>query len=72
MNSIGDLVRRRLAEMGWSQHKLAQALGMRDNQLSALLHRTPRPATLGRLAAALGIEVGYFFGDDARAKKPAK
>jgi len=50
---------------GLSQTQLAQRLGVADKQVSRWEHGTmPRPATLERIAAELGVTANWFFRDD--------
>jgi transcriptional regulator with XRE-family HTH domain len=61
--SVGMRVRERRCELGMTQQKLAEAVGVTFQQLQKYEGGKNR-ITAGRLyqlAVALGVEVGYFF-----------
>ena len=61
---IGERIRRARETAGLSQTELAQRLGVADKQISRWENGVqPRPGTLERVAAALGVEVERFFHD---------
>ncbi len=67
---IGGLIRLRRAQLGMSQTALANKLGVAFQQVQKYERGTNRVAAgrLPPLAAALGVNVGYFYGlDDAAA-----
>ena len=72
---VGKRVRERRREIGMSQTKLGNALGIAFQQIQKYEVGTNRVAT-GRLwdiAKALEVDVGYFFeGIKRRAKRKAK
>jgi UDP-N-acetylglucosamine 1-carboxyvinyltransferase len=64
-----DRVSRRIKEAriakGWSQTRLAQALGVADTQVSRWEHgQMPYSLTLERIAEALDVSAEWFFRDD--------
>ncbi len=72
---VGRRVRERRREMGMSQEKLGNALGISFQQIQKYEAGTNRVAA-GRLwdmASVLEVDVGYFFeGIQKRAKRKAK
>jgi transcriptional regulator with XRE-family HTH domain len=68
---IGGLIRLRRAQLGMTQVTLADKLGVAFQQVQKYEKGTNRVAAgrLPPLAAALGVDVGYFYGlDDAAAE----
>ena len=57
---LGRYLRSMLAERGWSQNDLVRASGVDKTTMSGLFtgKTKPRPATLGRIEAALGLDMG--------------
>jgi transcriptional regulator with XRE-family HTH domain len=62
MTKVGEDVRKARLAKGWTQHRLAAAVGMRETNLCKLEngHHEPATPTLQRLAKALG---GHFVTD---------
>lgn len=65
MDTVKELRRRK----GWSQKDLARASGVGQDTISGVEsgRHDPRPSTLRKLAAALGVEVSDFFEEAALA-----
>ncbi len=72
---VGRRVRERRREIGMSQGKLGNALGVSFQQIQKYEVGTDRvtASRLWALAKALDVDVGYFFeGIQKRAKRKAK
>lgn len=73
---VGQQLRRRRLELGLSQQRLAQAIGVTFQQIQKYEHGTNRvvASRLYDLAKVLHVDVEYFFADAAleaaRAKEP--
>lgn len=69
MRSLGERIRRTRRKKGWTQAKLAEALGIRAGTLSGYEreYRSPDVEMLDRIASVLGVSVDYLLGriDDA-------
>ena len=59
----GGAIVRLLAELGWSQRRLARVASVQPNTLTNLIKHEGQSdtATLERIAKALGVEVGELF-----------
>ncbi len=68
MNALKDIRRRR----GWNQRDLARQAGVGQDTISGIEsgRHEPRPSTLKKLAAALGVEIAELYGEAAQ-KEPA-
>jgi transcriptional regulator with XRE-family HTH domain len=63
--AVGPRIRRRRLELGLTQQRLAELVGVTDEQVhryEASVHRVAA-GRLHRIARALGVEIGYFFED---------
>lgn len=60
--SIGDRIRKRRLELGWTQSRLAQALGVTPQHISVveLDKRTPSLSSLAVLAEELGVNIDFL------------
>ena len=69
--SLGDRIKSRRNELGWTQEELARRLGVRQNVVSRLEAggvKTPNLPMIRRLARVLGVTADYLVGmydDDA-------
>lgn len=59
-------LKQKLAERGLSQRRLAQLACVTSGSISDYLYgtRMPRAAELARLARALGVSMGWLWGED--------
>ena len=61
--SIGDRIRKRRQELGWTQSRLAQALGVTPQHISIVEQdkRAPSLSSLTKLAQELGVTLDYLI-----------
>ncbi len=72
---LRNRIRLALAERGWTQADLVRKSGVDKNTISTLMtgKATPRPSTLGKIEAALGLTPGTLAapGEDDQLAEPA-
>lgn len=59
MSVLASYLRQQLAQRNWSQNQLAARAGLRESVVSNILNKPgilPRPATLRKIAGALGVD----------------
>ena len=68
-NLLGQRIKARIAELGWSQRKLADSLSTTQATVSAwvLGKTTPDPDHLHGLSRVLGVSVAYLLSTDPNA-----
>lgn len=61
--SIGDRIRKRRQELGWTQSRLAHALGVTPQHISVVEQdkRAPSLSSLARLADELGVTIDFII-----------
>lgn len=64
MRSLGERIRRTRRRKGWTQARLANALGIKAGTLSGYEreYRRPDVEMLDRIASVLGVSVDYLLG----------
>jgi transcriptional regulator with XRE-family HTH domain len=72
---VGQVIRRRRGELGWSQEKLAEEASIAATSVVRLENgeiRRPRISTLTRLAGALGVKPGELTGFVSTVHQPIR
>lgn len=58
----GEQVRKKIREKGYTYRRIAQAIGVSDQNLRAMLaSENVKSETLERIAAAMSVHVAYFY-----------
>ncbi len=67
MDGVAERIKAERRLKGWSQKDLAEESGVNQDTISGVEsgRHEPRPSTLRKLAAALGVEVADFFKEPA-------
>jgi transcriptional regulator with XRE-family HTH domain len=72
MSTTGERIRQAREQAVWGQAELARAAGLSPAGLWQIEHgqRQPRPATIRKIAAALGVSPADLLGDERKSAAP--